>query len=181
MKNHLKELIESLIFVSTEPVPLEKIKSILHEFKEEEIEQAASELLESYSSNERGIQIIATGGGFLFSTRPEYDSWIRRFLRAEKKNRLSPAALETLSAIAYNQPTTLAEISALRGVDSTHTLKVLLQKKLVKIVGRKKAPGRPLIYRTSKRFLTHFGLKSLKDLPSPEEITKFLEEKELEE
>jgi segregation and condensation protein B len=181
MKKRLKELIESLIFVSLEPLTLEKIKSVLQEFEEEEVEQAIKELLESYLSNERGIQIILSGGGYLFSTKPEFDTWIRRFLKAEKKSRFSRAALETLSAIAYNQPITLAEISALRGVDSSHTLKVLLQKKLVKIVGRKKAPGRPLIYRTTEKFLIHFGLNSLQDLPSQEEISEFLEEKELEE
>jgi len=83
-----------------------------------------------------------------------------------------------LSIIAYHQPVTLAEISSLRGVDTTHTLKVLLEKKLVKIVGRKKGPGRPLIYRTTDRFLSHFGLNSLKDLPSQEEISKIIEKEQ---
>lgn len=176
MKDRLKELIESLIFVSSEALSLEKIKSVLQEFDEKDIEQAIKELLESYVSNERGIQIMLSAGGYLFSTKPEFDSWIRRFLRAERKNKLSRAALETLSAIAYNQPMTLAEISALRGVDSSHTLKGLLEKKVVKIVGRKKAPGRPLIYRTTDKFLAYFGLNNLQDLPSQEEISKFLEE-----
>ena len=181
MKKQLKELIESMIFVSLEPLSLEKIKSVLQEFSEKEIEQAIRELLESYVSNERGIQITLAGGGYLLSTKPEFDGWIRRLLRAERKTRMSRAALETLSVVAYNQPMTLAEISALRGVDSSHTLKVLLQRKLVKIVGRKKTPGRPLIYRTTEKFLTHFGLNSLKDLPSQEEISQILEEgKEIE-
>lgn len=176
MKKRLKELIESLIFVSSEPLSLERIKSVLQEFEEEEIEGAIKDLLESYVSNESGIQIIHSAGGYLFSTKPEFDLWIRRLFRTERKNRLSPAAIETLSAIAYHQPTTLAQISALRGVDSTHTLKVLLRKKLVKIVGRKKSPGKPLIYRTTAKFLSHFGLNSIKDLPSQEEISKILEE-----
>jgi segregation and condensation protein B len=99
-----------------------------------------------------------------------------------KKAKLSSAALEALSAIAYHQPSTLAEISAIRGVDSSHTLKTLLQKKLIKIVGRKKSPGGPLIYRTTDKFLAYFGLTDIKDLPSPEEISKILEEeKDLEE
>ncbi len=176
MKDRLKELIESLIFVSLEPLSLEKIKSVLHEFPDSEIEQAINELLESYTSNERGIQIVLSAGGYLFATRPEFDDYIRRLLQAERRSRLSRASLETLSAIAYNQPITLSEISAIRGVDSTHTLKVLLQKKLVKIVGRKKSPGKPLIYRTTNRFLTHFGLDNIKDLPSQEEISKIMEE-----
>lgn len=176
MKNRLKEVIESLIFISLEPLSLEKIKNVLTEFPEEEIEQAIKELLEGYNTNDRGIQIIQAAGGYLFSTNPEYDLWIRRLLKVERKNKLSSAALETLSAIAYHQPITLSEISALRGVDSTHTMKTLLQKKLIKIVGRKKSPGNPLIYRTTDKFLTYFGLNSIKDLPSPEELSKILEE-----
>jgi segregation and condensation protein B len=176
MENRLMELIESLIFVSSEPLSTERIKIVLEEFSEEEIEQALQKLVASYSSDERGIEITQSAGRYIFSTKPEFDPWIRRLLRIERKNKLSSAALETLSAIAYHQPVTLAEISALRGVDSTHTLKVLLQKKLIKIVGRKKSPGRPLIYRTTDKFLTYFGLNSIKDLPTEEEISKILEE-----
>lgn len=176
MKARLKEVIESLIFISLEPLSLEKIKSILTEFSEGEIDQAIKELLESYATDERGIQIIQAAGGYLFSTKPEHDAWIKRFIKLERKHKLSSAALETLSAIAYHQPVTLAEVSAMRGVDATHTLKTLLQKKLIKIVGRKKSPGNPLIYRTTDEFLTHFGLNSIKDLPTPEEISKILEE-----
>lgn len=176
MENRLKELIESLIFVSSEPLSRERIKIVLEEFSEEEIEQALQKLMASYASDERGIDIIRPAGSYLFSTKPEFDPWIRRLLRIERKNKLSSAALETLSAIAYHQPVTLAEISALRGVDSTHTLKVLLQRKLIRIVGRKKSPGRPLIYRTTDEFLTYFGLNSIKDLPTEEEISKILEE-----
>ena len=178
MKNRLKEVIESLIFISLEPLTLERIKNVLQEFSVKEIEQAIKTLLEVYSTNDRGIQIIHSAGGYLFSTNPEYDIWIKRLLKAERKNKLSSAALETLSSIAYHQPITLAEISALRRVDSTHTLKTLLQKKLIKIVGRKKSPGKPLIYRTTDKFLTYFGLNSIKDLPSAEEILKILEEEE---
>lgn len=181
MKTHLKDIIESLIFISLEPLNLEKIKSLLTEFPDKDIEEAIHTLLDNYSANEKGIQIIQAAGGYLFSTKPEHDSWVRRLLREERKHKLSPAALETLSTIAYHQPITLAEISALRGVDSTHSLKTLLQKKLVKITGRKKSPGRPLIYRTSEKFLVYFGLDSIKDLPSQEELLKIMdEEKEIE-
>ena len=181
MENRLKEIIESLIFISLEPLTLEKIKGVLTEFDEKEIEQAVNELLETFVTNERGIQIIQAAGGYLFSTKPEHDSWIKRLLNLERKNRLSSAALETLSAIAYHQPITLAEISALRGVDSSHTLKTLLQKRLVKIVGRKRSPGNPLIYRTSEKFLAYFGLNNIKELPSPEELSKILEEENISE
>lgn len=182
MKNRLIEVIESLIFISLEPLTLERIKNVLSEFPGEEIEKAITELLESYVTNDRGIQIIQSAGGYLFSTKPEHDLWIKHLFKLERKHKLSSASLETLSAVAYHQPVTLAEISALRGVDSTHTLKTLLQKKLIKIVGRKKSPGNPLIYRTTDKFLAYFGLNSIKDLPSPEEISKILdEEKNLEE
>lgn len=174
MSIQLSNIIESLLFVSAEPLSTEKIKNVLTEYSEQEIASALDLVLEKYS-DPGGIQIIRTGGGYLFATRSEHDPWIRRLLRVNRKNKLSSAALETLSTIAYHQPITLAEISAFRGVDATHSLKTLLQKKLVKIVGRKKSPGKPLIYRTSERFLTYFGLDSLKDLPSQEEISKLLE------
>jgi segregation and condensation protein B len=176
MNTELKDIIESLLFISAEPLSTEKLRNVLTEYSEHEIESSLHQILEKYRSHPGGIQIIRTGGGYLFATRAEYDPWIRRLLRVNRKNKLSSAALETLSTIAYHQPITLAEICAFRGVDATHSLKTLLQKKLVKIVGRKKSPGKPLIYRTSRRFLTYFGLDSLKDLPSQEEISKLLEE-----
>ncbi len=176
MTTRLKDVIESLIFVSLEPLNLEKIKSICMEFSNNEIENAIQELVESYASNERGIQIIQSAGGYLFSTKSEYDEWIRRLLSLDQKSKLSTAALETLATVAYHQPITLAEISGLRGVDATYSLKTLLQKKLVRITGRKKSPGRPLIYRTTDKFLTYFGLNNIKDLPSEEEILRILDE-----
>ncbi len=171
-----KKIIEALIFVSPEPLSLEKIKEVLSEYSERDIEGAIGELLQDYAHQDRGLQIAQAAGGYLLKTRPESDKKIKILLNMAKKNRLSHAALETLSAIAYHQPTTLSEISSLRGVDSSQALKTLLMKKLVKITGRKKAPGKPLIYRTSNKFLSYFGLNSLKDLPSKDEIEKIVEE-----
>lgn len=176
MRSRLRAIIESLIFISLEPLTIEKIKIVLTDYQEDEIKEAVDDLLQSYSSPDRGIQIVQTSGGFIFTTQPEHDHWIKRLLRVDKKDKLSPAALETLSAVAYHQPITLAEISAIRGVDSNHALKTLLLKRFVKITGRKKSPGRPLIYRTSKQFLAYFGLNSIKDLPTKQEIEKILEE-----
>jgi len=178
MNLNLTSIIESLIFVSREPLTFEKIKSILNEIPDKEIETVISELIRTYSSQDKGIKITKTGGGYLFITKTENDKWIKRLLNLEKKNKLSPAALETLSTVAYHQPITQAEISTLRGVDSTHALKTLLKKRLLKITGRKKGPGRPLIYRTSNKFLIYFGIDSIKDLPSNEEIEKILGEEE---
>lgn len=176
MNDQLKAILEVLIFISQEPLTRDKIKEVVGQVPDEELEAALQALQEDYAASSRGFQVIQTAGGFLFTTKPEYDQWVRRLLQIEKKTRLSSAALETLSIIAYHQPVTQAEISAIRGVDSTYCLKTLLQKKLIKIVGRKKAPGNPLVYRTSERFLQYFGLNSLEDLPKEEEIAKILEE-----
>jgi segregation and condensation protein B len=176
MSSQLKDIIESLIFISQEPLTIERMKAVLEGTPGEEIQAAVDELIQGYATAERGIQIIHTGGGYIFSTHPDHDRWVRKLLQIERKNKLSSAALESLSAIAYHQPVTQAEISAIRGVDSSYTLKTLLDKKLIKIVGRKKAPGNPLVYRTSDRFLQYFGLNSLDELPSEEEIGKILQE-----
>jgi segregation and condensation protein B len=176
MNSRIKEILEALIFISVEPLTLEKIKSVMEEFEGSDVEAGLQELVQSCAAGERGIQISQAGGGYYFSTKPDNDQWVRRLLKIERRSKLSPASLEVLSIVAYHQPITLAEISAIRGVDSVSSLKTLLQKKLVKIVGRKKAPGNPLIYRTSDHFLTYFGLNDIKDLPSVEEIAKLLEE-----
>lgn len=180
MIERLKDLIEALIFISLEPLGLEQLKLILQEFAPAEIERALAELIQDQEAGRGGIRVQMTAGGYIFATRPEFDAWVRRLLSIERKTKLSMAALETLSTVAYHQPITQAEISALRGVDATYTLKTLLQKKLIKIAGRKKAPGSPLIYRTTDKFLEYFGLNSLEDLPKEEEISKLLEPDRLE-
>jgi segregation and condensation protein B len=172
----LKDIIEALIFVSLDPIPLDKIKETLSDYPPAEVEQALQDLIQSTSSAERGITVIQSGGGYVFTTRPEFDPWVRRFLKIDRKSKLSSASLETLSVVAYHQPITLSEISALRNVDSSYTIKTLLEKKLIKITGRKKSPGNPLIYRTTERFLAYFGLNSLDELPTEEEIAGILGE-----
>ncbi|MFZ2053184.1 MAG: SMC-Scp complex subunit ScpB [Candidatus Aminicenantales bacterium] len=172
----LKEIIEALIFVSLEPLSLEKIKETLADHPPEEVEQSLRELLRDCAAPGRGISVIQSGGGYVFTTRREFDPWVRRFLKIDRKSKLTSASLETLSIIAYHQPITLSEISALRNVDSSYTIKTLLEKKLIKITGRKKSPGNPLIYRTTERFLAYFGLNSLEELPTEEEIARILGE-----
>jgi segregation and condensation protein B len=176
MTDDLKALIEALIFVSQEPVTLVSLQAAAEGVQAEEIQAAVDELVRDGEAEGRGIRIIRAGGGWLFATKPAHDREVRRLLQIERKNRLSSAGLETLAAIAYRQPVTQSEISAIRGVDSTGALKTLLEKKLIKIVGRKKAPGNPLIYRTSDEFLLYLGLDSLDELPSEAEIAKILEE-----
>lgn len=176
MTNSIKNLIEALIFVSQEPATLERLQAVVEGVPADGIQAAVDELVADYAAEGRGIHIIRAGGGWLFSTKPAHDREVRRLLQIERKNRLSSAGLETLAAIAYRQPVTQSEVSAIRGVDSTGTLKTLLDKRLIKIVGRKKAPGSPLVYRTSDEFLLYLGLNSLDELPSEEEIAKILEE-----
>ncbi|MBN2207309.1 MAG: SMC-Scp complex subunit ScpB, partial [Candidatus Aminicenantes bacterium] len=175
MNERLKDLVEALIFISIEPLERERLKLILQEFPPDEVDKALDELLRDQEAGRGGIRVQMTGGGYVFSTRPEFDVWVRRLLSIERKTKLSMASLETLSTVAYHQPITQAEISAMRGVDASYTLHSLLHKKLIRIAGRKKAPGSPLLYRTTDKFLEYFGLNSLDDLPQEEEISKLLE------
>ena len=174
--DNLKEIIEALIFISVEPLTAEKMKEVLTDVPEPDIAQALQELVTRYESADGAIRIIQTAGGYVFSTKPAYDPHVRRLLQIERKKKLSSQALETLSAVAYHQPVTQSEISAIRGVDSTYALHTLLENKLIKIVGRKEAPGRPLLYRTTEKFLAYFGLNAIEDLPSEEELRKLMQE-----
>ncbi len=174
---NLQGIIEALIFISQDPLTVDRIKSVLEGASAEEIQAAVDELVAGAGiAPDGGIRIIQVGGGYVFATRPDHDRWVRRLLQIERKNKLSSAALETLCTVAYHPDVTQAEISALRGVDASGTLKTLLEKKLIRIVGRKKAPGNPLVYRTSDKFLQYFGLNSLEELPSEEEIGRILQE-----
>jgi segregation and condensation protein B len=172
----LKNILEALIFISVEPLTLDKIKEVLEDVPEEEILQALLLLGTEMEDVPRPIRLVQTGGGWVFMTKPAYDPPVRKLLQIERRKKLSPAALEALSAVAYHQPVTQTEIMNIRGVDSTHSLHTLLENKLIKISGRKDAPGRPLLYRTTEKFLTYFGLNSLEELPREEELKKILEE-----
>ncbi len=176
MNDGLKATLEALIFVSQDPLSLERMTALLEGVPEEDIRAALEELVRGHAAEGRGIHIVRSGGGWLFATKPAFDRDVRRLLQIERKNKLTSASLETLAAIAYHQPVTQSEVSAIRGVDSTYTLKTLLEKKLIKIVGRKKAPGSPLVYRTSEQFLLYLGLNSLDELPSEEEMSRILQE-----
>ncbi|MBM3310490.1 MAG: SMC-Scp complex subunit ScpB [Candidatus Aminicenantes bacterium] len=171
----LKPALEALIFISVEPLTMDKIREVLPERSEEEISAALEELASEFESGPRAIRLTQTGGGWVFSTKPDYDAPVRKLLQIERRKKLSPAALETLSVVAYHQPATAPEVMSIRGVDSTTALHTLLENKLVKISGRRDAPGRPLLYRTTEKFLAYFGLNSLDDLPQEEELRKILE------
>ena len=169
MQDNLENIIESLLFVAEEPLTVEKLKNILETVDAKEIRSALHTLVEQYDVRGGGFKLAEVAGGWQLRSRPEYNEWIKRMLQPPPQ-RLSKAALETLAIVAYNQPIIRADIEHIRGVDCGGVLRQLLERKLVRVLGRKEIPGRPLIYATTKLFLELFELKDLKDLPSPKEI-----------
>src|SRR4029077_13181648 len=139
-------------------------------------EAALAELKADYARDGRGLQLVEVAGGWQITPRPEYNDWVRELLDPRTPTRLSIQALETLAVIAYKQPVTLPEIIELRGVKSGGVLKTLLEKRLIRITGRKEVVGRPMLYGTTKEFLLHFGLKDLGELPKIEEFAEVLGE-----
>jgi len=167
----LKNIIESLLFVAEEPLGAERLKKIL-EAAAEAIAEAVTALKADYDARQGGFYLAEVAGGYQFRTRPEYTAWIRRLVDP-KPVRLSRAALETLAIIAYKQPIIRSDVEHIRGVDCGGVLRQLLERKLVRVLGRKEIAGRPLIYATTRKFLETFDLKDLKDLPTPKEIEEF--------
>ena len=165
----LKHIIESLLFVSEEPLAIDHMKRILGFEDKNEIRTALQELSDEYEARKGGFFLREVAGGYQMRSRPEYNKWIKRLLNPHPV-RLSRAALETLAVIAYKQPIMRSDIEHIRGVDCGGIIRMLLKRKLVRVLGRKEIPGRPLIYATTKQFLEVFDLKDLKDLPSPKEI-----------
>jgi segregation and condensation protein B len=151
---------------------LKDLVKALPDASRESIKQQVEELLEQYQHPGRGLQIAQVAGGYQITTRPEYHERISRLFSSKPPSRLSIQALETLAVIAYRQPMTVPEIMALRGLHSAGVVRTLLEKKLVRILGRKKVVGRPLLYGTTKEFQIRFGLKSLDDLPNLEDMAE---------
>ncbi len=175
----LKNIIESMLFVSDDPLTIDRIKNVLTFADTKEIRNALKVLLDEYESRKGGFFLHEVAGGYQIRTRPEYTEWIKRLVKPNPR-RISKAALETLAIIAYKQPVIRSDIEHIRGVDCGGVIRMLLERKLVRVLGRKKIPGRPLIYATTKQFLETFDLKDLKDLPTPkeiEELTNSLSEK----
>lgn len=173
-------LIEAILFVSKEPVEPARIMEFLGitDIAEFEAVLAAMEREHLQERPERGLLLKRSGGGLQLVTKPDLHDDLKRFFTVRQAAKLSLASLETLSIIAYRQPATLAEISDMRGVNSSGPIKSLLQKKLIKITGRKKVPGLPALYATTQEFMVYFGLNDLSELPSLEELTELFEEKE---
>jgi len=173
-----KRILEGLLIAADAPLTIERLRAILPEVGAAEIRRATETLNEEYEKAGRTFRIAAIAGGFQIATLPEYGAWIQELRRDRPPSRLSPSALETLSIIAFKQPAIRPEIEAIRGVNTDGVIRTLLERKLIKIVGRSSGPGRPLLYGTTKEFLRHFGLNNVSDLPRPEEMRAFLSEKE---
>jgi segregation and condensation protein B len=161
----LKSVLEALLFVSQEPLSLDRLAMTIGDASKEAVLHALHELQGGYEYEQRGMQVVEIAGGWQMVTRPEHASWIRRLDKSKTAPKLSRSALETLAIIAYKQPIVRAEIEHIRGVEASGVLRTLLERKLVRIVGRKDVPGRPIMYGTTKFFLQHFGLKDLAELP----------------
>lgn len=167
-EQELKNIIETLLFVADTPLSTDRIRSVIPA-DVKDIKDVLSRLSAEYEERKGGFALMEIAGGYQIRTRPEYSEWIKKLVQPNPL-RMSKAALETLTIIAYKQPIIRSEIEHIRGVDSGGILRMLLELKLIRVLGRKEIPGRPLIYSTTKRFLEIFGLKDLKDLPTPDEI-----------
>jgi segregation and condensation protein B len=170
-RSEMTAVLEAVLFVAAEPMPRARLLELFDEGEREEARQALDEVLERYRDGAgRGVMVEEVGGGIRLVTRPELSGWLRRFFEVKGGSKLSMAALETLAIVAYRQPVTGPEIQELRGVNPSGVLKSLLERHLIRIAGRKEVVGKPFLYCTTREFLVHFGLKTLKDLPPLEEF-----------
>jgi segregation and condensation protein B len=165
----IKPILESVLFVSESPVRLETLVEILPESNKETILEGIHRIKTEYEDSSKGLELVEIAGGYQFRTKPKWAEWINR-LKKTKAVKLSQSALEALAIIAYRQPTIRPAIEEIRGVDSGWVLRTLLEKGLIKIMGRRDLPGRPIIYGTTKAFLELFGLNTLSGLPTLKEI-----------
>jgi segregation and condensation protein B len=169
----LKAILEALIFASPDPLTPKAIFKLLDTEPQEDIEAALAELKKDYESP-GGLQLVEVAGGFQIVTRSDLHEWVRRLFHERTTQKLTVQALETLAVIAYRQPITAAEITDVRGVNTSGVLNTLLERHLIKIVGRKQVVGRPFMYATTKEFLIRFGLNDLTDLPKVEDMAEAL-------
>ncbi len=172
---YLAQHIESLIFATEHAITFDEIKTCLEEtfetkFEKQEIESALNSLKGKYQKDEFAFEIVEVAEGYHFLTKGAYHPTVGNYLKQTTKKRLSAAALETLSIIAYKQPVSKGELEKIRGVSCDYSVQKLLEKELVTILGRSEKPGRPLVYGTSEKFMDYFGIKSLNDLPKPKDF-----------
>ncbi|MEW6322077.1 MAG: SMC-Scp complex subunit ScpB [Acidobacteriota bacterium] len=170
----VRRIVEALVFASPEPLTLKTLCKLLADEPREDVKAAVEALAAEYAQRESGLQMAEVAGGYQITTRPELHEWVRRLFHERSSQKLSVASLETLAVVAYKQPITAAEIGEIRGVNAAGVLSTLLERHLIKIVGRKNVIGRPFLYGTTKEFLIRFGLKDLGDLPKVEDMAQAL-------
>ncbi|GMO52610.1 MAG: SMC-Scp complex subunit ScpB [Candidatus Endomicrobiellum trichonymphae] len=172
--SEVKQILEALLFVSERPLSLRELKELIKtDYADmDNIENILNELKEKYANLNKPYEIKFVADGWTFATKPQYSLWIKKLFKEKSVLKLSPAALETLAIIAYKQPITRAEIDEIRGIESSGVIDTLLDRKLVKVAGRKEALGKPLLYDTTQDFLKHFGLAHLSELPLIEDMPK---------
>ncbi len=170
----LKSIVENVLLAADQPINASELSKIFFDGTDKgQLQSILDELKEEYNS--RNLQIMEVADGYQLCTRHEYNDFIRKYLKLDRSARLSQPSLDTLSIIAYKQPLTRQEVDDIRGVDSSGVVKTLLEKKVIGPAGRKKVPGRPIMYRTTQKFLEYFGLKDLSDLPTLEDLREELE------
>jgi segregation and condensation protein B len=169
----LRAVVEALIFASPEPITPKTLYKLLATESKDDVSAAVNELRQEYL-NRPGLQMVEVAGGYQITTRPELHEWVRRLFHERSTQKLSVAALESLAVISYKQPVTALEVTEIRGVNTSGVLSTLLERNLIKIVGRKNVVGRPFMYGTTKEFLIRFGLKDLGDLPRIEDMADAL-------
>ena len=168
-REELKAVIENVLFAADQPVSMGQLQGLFAETTEKAaLKSALDELVREYQS--RNLQLMEVAEGYQLMTRHDYSDWVRKFMKLDKTAKLSQPSLDTLAIIAYKQPLTKAEVEEIRGVDSSGVVRTLLEKKVIAPSGRKKVPGRPIMYRTTRKFLEYFGLVDLKDLPTLEDF-----------
>lgn len=184
----LSSVIESLIFASPEPISAQKICDIIEqgepfstseELSSDAIPSFVEKLNQRYEENGLAFTIKRLAGGYTFATRKRFEPWLSIFQHENAYRKLSQSAIETLAIVAYKQPITKPEVDEIRGVDSGYVLRQLLEKVLIEVSGRLDAPGKPLLYRTTSHFLTHFGINSIEELPRPREIEEILKDDDM--
>ncbi len=167
-EDNLKPVIEALLFASDKPLTIEQAKNVLGNLEPSQVRGVLEELKSEYEQSNRGIRIIEIAGGFQMITAPGFATFLKKLYKERHVERLSKPALETLAIVAYKQPVTKLEVESLRNVNVDGVIKSLVDKSLIRVAGRRKAPGRPYVFGTTRQFLEYFGLKSLEELPKIE-------------
>jgi segregation and condensation protein B len=174
VSEELKSIIEALVYASPDPLTPNTLFKVLESEPREDVQVSLEALRRDYAEGQGGLQLVEVAGGYQIVTRPELSEWVRRLFHERKTQKLSAAALETLAVVAYKQPVTAPEITEIRGVNAAGVVATLLERRLIKIAGRKQVVGRPFLYATTREFLIRFGLNDLNDLPKVEDMAEAL-------